>query len=243
MPEGRVIRQDDTNTERLKVAAHKKLDSELLNTFISEEGGPLQAGALPHVLAATEKGQQAVLQALEEGSQVQKPKKRTTPKNQEPEEVAPKTVHQWGPQNQVMTMLSSPFGGLVPMFCLILQHIQKSFLSFFLFPRSSCQKTWRLIYELYVFYVTIFDQTLFHLQLYPYVYGFPIFKHLLSSNDFFPRLCVTQEFKTAFLAQPQVPCIAQVAKTIQDSPCKLHPLEVWDRYFGGHPWHGAEGKD
>lgn len=140
MPEGRVIRQDDTNTERLKVAAHKKLDSELLNTFISEEGGPLQAGALPHVLAATEKGQQAVLQALEEGSQVQKPKKRTTPKNQEPEEVAPKTVHQWGPQNQVMTMLSSPFGGLVPMFCLILQHIQKSSFPSFCFQGAVVKK-------------------------------------------------------------------------------------------------------
>lgn len=99
MPEGRVIRQDDTNTERLKVAASKKLDSDLLNTFISEEGGPLQAGALPHVLAASEKGQQAVLQALEEGSQVQKPKKKKEKKD-EGEEVEPKTVHQWGPQNQ-----------------------------------------------------------------------------------------------------------------------------------------------
>ncbi len=106
MPEGRVIRQDDTNTERLKVSAHKKLNAELLNSFIAEEGGPLPAGALPNVVADTEKGQQAVLQALEEGSQVQKPKKKKIPK-EEPETVEPKTVHQRGPQNPVVQLLSS----------------------------------------------------------------------------------------------------------------------------------------
>ena len=76
MPEGRMVRSDDITAERLSLEATKKVNAEQVAALISEDGGPLQSGALPQVKADTQAGQQAILQALQEKDErVSKPKK------------------------------------------------------------------------------------------------------------------------------------------------------------------------
>ena len=99
MPAGRVLRQDDRTSESLSATATKNLDRSLLNALTSEEGGILQAGAMPAVRAATEAGQKAVLDALDDDNRTtSKVKKVAKPKPQEAETVEPKTVLQPEPQ-------------------------------------------------------------------------------------------------------------------------------------------------
>lgn len=98
MPQGRVVRQDDSTSELLKVQAQKKLDRGMLNEMTGDDG-PLQAGALPAVKAASIGGAQALLKALDDdGKKVTKPPKRR--KDEETAEpVKPKTILELGPQH------------------------------------------------------------------------------------------------------------------------------------------------
>ena len=99
MPAGRVLRQDDRTSESLSAKATKDLDRSLLNALTAEEGGILQAGALPAVRAATESGQKALLNALDDDNKtVAKVKKAAKPKVTDGEPVVPKTVLESGPQ-------------------------------------------------------------------------------------------------------------------------------------------------
>ncbi|CAK8985783.1 unnamed protein product [Durusdinium trenchii] len=95
MPQGRVVRQDDSTSELLKVQAQKKLDRGMLNEMTGDDG-PLQAGALPAVKAASIGGAQALLKALDDdGKKVTKPPKRR--KDEETAEpVKPKTILESG---------------------------------------------------------------------------------------------------------------------------------------------------
>lgn len=95
MPEGRMVRSDDITAERLSLEATKKVNAEQVAALISEDGGPLQSGALPQVKADTQAGQQAILQALQEKDErVSKPKKVKEKKADSPETVEPKTITQ-----------------------------------------------------------------------------------------------------------------------------------------------------
>lgn len=98
MPKGRTVRQDDITKEKLKVEGEKKLNRDMLNSLIGEEG-PLQPGAMPNVKAASEAGKQLLLQNLDDDKkQVTKAKAKTRAKAKEEEPVGPKTAVQWGPQ-------------------------------------------------------------------------------------------------------------------------------------------------
>ena len=100
MPQGRLLRQDDTTTYSLKVSGSKKLDQQMFAALTAEEGGPLAAGALPSVKAASEQGSRAVMQALDDDkTTVIKPKKPKPAKATE-EQVVPKTALQPGPQKK-----------------------------------------------------------------------------------------------------------------------------------------------
>ena len=106
MPQGRLLRQDDSTRDSLKVAGAKKLDQEMFSALTAEEGGPLAAGVLPHVKAATEAGARKVMQALDDDrSTVIKPKKLKAPKATE-EQVVPKTPLQSGPQQLMLAWLA-----------------------------------------------------------------------------------------------------------------------------------------
>ena len=97
MPEGRQVRQDDETGERMSVTAQKKLGKELFAAMTGEDG-PLAAGALPAIKAATENGAKSVFQALDDDNKtVARPKKIPKPKTSEPEEVVPKTISESGP--------------------------------------------------------------------------------------------------------------------------------------------------
>lgn len=103
MPKGRVLRQDEKVSESVSAKATKKLDKGLFNALTAEEGGILPSGALPAVKAASEAGQRAVLDALDDdGKKVVKPKRQQKPKEtEEAEKVTPKTLLESGPQKSV----------------------------------------------------------------------------------------------------------------------------------------------
>ena len=99
MPQGRVLRQDDVTADSLKAKATKALDENMF-AAMTGESGPLPCGALPAVKAATEQGQKAVLEALDDTSKavVKEKKKKKTDQAAEAEPVKPKTLLEWGPQ-------------------------------------------------------------------------------------------------------------------------------------------------
>ena len=98
MPQGRVIRQDDVTADSLKAKATKTLDDNMF-AALTGESGPLPCGALPSVKAATEQGQKAVLEALDDTSKtIVKEKKRKPNPSEAAEPVKPKTLLEWGPQ-------------------------------------------------------------------------------------------------------------------------------------------------
>lgn len=98
MPQGRTIRQDDETEEQIKVAAKKRLNNDMFSA-LTDENGVLPAGALPAVKAASEAGQKALREALDDENKVTaKPKRRAKPKEDEnAEEVTPKTPMESGP--------------------------------------------------------------------------------------------------------------------------------------------------
>lgn len=99
MPKGRLLRQDDSTSDVLKATASKALDKQLFGALTDQDSGPLPAGALPHVKAATEAGKKAVLEALaDDGSKVT-PKSKSKAKrgSDDAEPVKPKTELEWGP--------------------------------------------------------------------------------------------------------------------------------------------------
>ncbi|CAK9043898.1 Uncharacterized protein SCF082_LOCUS25020 [Durusdinium trenchii] len=106
MPQGRVVRQDDSTSELLKVQAQKKLDRGMLNEMTGDDG-PLQAGALPAVKAASIGGAQALLKALDDdGKKVTKPPKRR--KDEETAEpVKPKTILELGSGMEALQIVLS----------------------------------------------------------------------------------------------------------------------------------------
>ena len=81
----------------------QKLQRNLTRGFSAEEGGILPSGALPAVKAASEAGQRAVLDALDDdGKKVVKPKRQQKPKaSEEAEKVTQKTLLESGPQKSV----------------------------------------------------------------------------------------------------------------------------------------------
>ena len=91
------MRQDNSTTESLKASA-KTEDSSLFDAMVAEDG-PLAAGSLPAVRAASEAGCKKLLQSLdEEGKQVVK-KAKKVPKTESPAEsepVKPKTCLESG---------------------------------------------------------------------------------------------------------------------------------------------------
>ena len=98
MPQGRVLRQDDVTADALKAKATKSLDDKMFGA-LTGESGPLPCGALPSVKAATEQGQRAVLEALDDNAKtVTKEKKRKPDPSPAAEPVQPKTLLEWGPQ-------------------------------------------------------------------------------------------------------------------------------------------------
>ena len=92
MPEGRMVRSDDITGETLSLEGTKKVNSEQVAALISEDGGPLQTGALPQVKADTQAGQQAIMQALQDDEKVPKSKKKKKEKPETTEPVEPKTI-------------------------------------------------------------------------------------------------------------------------------------------------------
>lgn len=74
MPEGRIVRQDNSTTESLK-ASSKTEDSELFNAMVADDG-PLAAGSLPAVRAASEAGCKKLFQSLDKASQLSKEQRR-----------------------------------------------------------------------------------------------------------------------------------------------------------------------
>ncbi|CAK9096979.1 Uncharacterized protein SCF082_LOCUS45505 [Durusdinium trenchii] len=95
MPTGRVIRQEDSTSETLKMSATRKVGTEL-QAALTGEDGPLQSGALPAIRAASEQGAKHLYSALDdEGKSIVKPKKPKKEK-EEGEEVKPKTPLELG---------------------------------------------------------------------------------------------------------------------------------------------------
>eukprot|EP00438_Fugacium_kawagutii_P015110 Skav214601 [mRNA] locus=scaffold57:783253:786317:+ [translate_table: standard] len=94
-PLDRLLRQDDETGEQTKATARKRLSQDMFNALTGETG-PLPAGALPSIKAASEQGKVAMFQAMDddgkEAAKVGKPKKAKQQKNGEAEEVEPKTV-------------------------------------------------------------------------------------------------------------------------------------------------------
>lgn len=92
MPQGRLVRQDNSTSESLGLKGKTECNPDLLQALTSDEG-PLKAGMLPGVKAASAEGQKKLLEALDEKTEV---KKRTTPKRTEndkdPVDVKPKTL-------------------------------------------------------------------------------------------------------------------------------------------------------
>lgn len=102
MPQGRLLRQDDETGEETRASAKKKLSKDVFNALTGETG-PLPAGALPAIKAASEQGKIAMFQALEDdgkgSARVAKPKKAKAQKGAgEAEQVEPKSITQSGPQ-------------------------------------------------------------------------------------------------------------------------------------------------
>ncbi|CAK9066934.1 unnamed protein product [Durusdinium trenchii] len=95
MPTGRVIRQEDSTSETLKMSATRKVGTEV-QAALTGEDGPLQSGALPAIRAASEQGAKHLYSALDdEGKSIVKPKKPKKEK-EEGEEVKPKTPLELG---------------------------------------------------------------------------------------------------------------------------------------------------
>lgn len=106
MPQGRLLRQDDETGEETRASARKKCSQDVFNALTGDTG-PLPAGALPNIKAASEQGKIAMFQALEDdgkgAARVAKPKKAKAPKAAgEAEQVEPKTITQSGPQETVL---------------------------------------------------------------------------------------------------------------------------------------------
>jgi len=90
-----LVRQDNSTSESLSLKGKTDCNPELLEALTSDEG-PLKAGMLPAVKAATAEGQKKLLESLDEKTEV---KKRTTPKRKEEEKdgenVKPKTLREF----------------------------------------------------------------------------------------------------------------------------------------------------
>lgn len=100
MPQGRMIRQDDEVADQVKVSAQKRLNNELFDAMTGENG-VLPAGALPSVKTATEAGQRALQEALDDDGKAVTARSKKRPKKAETndaEEVTPKTTLESGSQ-------------------------------------------------------------------------------------------------------------------------------------------------
>ena len=89
MYSGRMVRQDDTTGESLKVKGSKKLDKDMMEALTADDG-PLASGALPKVRTSSESGAKLLHQALDDDKAAFKPKKEKK-KEDKAEEVKPKT--------------------------------------------------------------------------------------------------------------------------------------------------------
>ena len=98
MPQGRMVRQDDSTAEQLRLTANKAASPQLVNALTSDEG-PLPNGALPSIKVASEQGTKNLFSALDDDNNAMtKPQKMKKPKS-EAVEITPKTWKEFGPQN------------------------------------------------------------------------------------------------------------------------------------------------
>lgn len=98
MPQGRLLREDHSVSETMSGKA--KIDDKQAFNALTGADGPLAAGSLPEIKAATEAGQKKLFQIMDdEGKAVTK--KAKAPKNAEntSEKVTPKTPQESGPQS------------------------------------------------------------------------------------------------------------------------------------------------
>ena len=95
MPQGHLLRLDNSTSEKQKLTLDQAMDEDLAK--ILDENNLLQAGTLPAVHAATEAGEKALLAFYDEGAAMAKRAAKPRKDKEAPEdakEMEPKTVRQ-----------------------------------------------------------------------------------------------------------------------------------------------------
>ena len=95
MPQGHLLRLDNSTSEAQKLAVEQAMDEDLAK--ILEETGVLQAGSLPSAHAATEAGEKALMALFDNEGAVQKrtAKPKKDKEATEAEEMKPKTLQEF----------------------------------------------------------------------------------------------------------------------------------------------------